>query len=208
MSRLRSLTVSFDSTLERYARVDRQGVVYIHRVADGEEICRLPGMGEGEAAAWFSPNGRFLALRSLDARFEVWDLVGSRPVVVIEEVSAVAGNDFSPDSSRLALGRTDGSILVYELPAGRELKGLKGVPTPACPAFHPNGRQLAVSCSTGVQIYDLMTGHLVGDLPEPTGASCIAWHPDGKTLAVGGVRSGRSHLGRRCSQADCPIGGS
>ena len=96
-------------------------------------------------------------------------------MVVIEEVSA-GGNDFSPDSSRLALGRTDGSILVYELPAGRELKGLKGVPTPACPAFHPNGRQLAVSCSTGVQIYDLMTGHLVGGLAGADGGElhCLA----------------------------------
>ena len=57
-----SLSVNFDSTLERYARVDRQGVVHIHRVADEAEICRLPGMGPGEAWTWFSPDGQFLAL--------------------------------------------------------------------------------------------------------------------------------------------------
>jgi serine/threonine protein kinase/WD40 repeat protein len=181
-----SLTVNFDRTLERYARVDRQGVVHIQRVADNDEICRLPGMGPGEAGAWFSPNGRFLALRSADARFKVWDLAGSRPVVVVEEVSGTSGNDFSPDSSRLALGRKDGSIRLYELPAGRQLKQLKGIPTPGWPAFHPSGRQLALSCATGVQVYDLNTGNILAELPQPAGADCLAWHPDGKTLAVDG----------------------
>ena len=46
--------------------MDRQGVVHIHRVADDAEICRLPGMGPGEAWAWFSPDGQFLALVRAD----------------------------------------------------------------------------------------------------------------------------------------------
>ena len=66
--------VDFDSTLERYARVDRQGVVHIHRAADDAEICRLPGMGPGEAWAWFSPDGQFLALSPAAGGFKVWNL--------------------------------------------------------------------------------------------------------------------------------------
>ena len=134
-----SFSVDFDSTLERYARVDRQGVVHIHRVADDAEICRLPGMGPGEAWAWFSPDGQFLALQRLDSRFKVWKLAGPEPVVVVEDVSAPGGAAFSPDSRRLAIGHADGSIRLYELPSGRQLKQLEGVPRARWMAFHPDG---------------------------------------------------------------------
>jgi len=180
------LTLAFDPTLERYARVDRQGIVHIHRVADDDEICRLPGLGPGEAWAWFSPDGRLLALVRLDHRFKVWNLTGLEPVVVVEEMRAPGGAAFSPDSSQLAIGHADGSIRVIELPSGRQLKQLEGLPRRFWPAFHPEGRQLAVSCATGVQVLDLETGRILADLPQSAGAGHVAWHPDGKTLAVDG----------------------
>jgi WD40 repeat protein/tetratricopeptide (TPR) repeat protein len=180
-----SLTFDFDSKLERYARVDRQGVVSIRRVADDAEICRLPGMGPGEASPWFSPDGQFLALTRPDRRFKVWKLAGPKPVAVVEELSAW-GAAFSPDSMRLAVGHADGSIGLYELPSGRQLKQLDGGPRALMLAFHPEGRQLAVSCATGIQVYDVETGRILADLPQPTGAEGVAWHPNGKTLAEAG----------------------
>jgi serine/threonine protein kinase/WD40 repeat protein len=181
-----SLSVGFDGTLKRYARVDRQGVVHIHQVGGDTEICRLPGMGPGQAWAWFSPDGQFLALAHQDDRIKVWKLAGSEAVVLVEELSAPGGVAFSPDSRRLAIGHADGSLRLYELPSGRQLKQLEGVPRHRGLAFHPEGRQLAVCCATGVQIYDLETGRIFADLPQPPGADCVAWHPGGKTLAVNG----------------------
>jgi len=177
-------SVNFDSTLERYARVDRQGVVHIHRGADDAEICRFPGIGPGEAWAWFSPDGQFLGLHNLGRRVKVWKLAGPEPVVVAEELSAPGGAAFSPDSRRLATGHADGSIRVYELPSGRRLKQLEGVPRHGGMVFHPEGRQLAVSCATGIQVYDLETGRILADLRQPAKTSGFAWHPDGKTLAA------------------------
>jgi serine/threonine protein kinase/WD40 repeat protein len=177
----------FDSTLERYARVDTQGVVHIHRVADGAEICRLPGTGPGEASAWFSHDGQFLALQRTGLRLKVWKLAGPEPVVVVEEVNAPGGAAFSPDSRQLAIGHTDGSIRLCELPSGHQLKQLEGVPCARWMVFDPKGQQLAVVCANGVKVYDLETGRVFADLPQPPGTNCPAWHPDGKTLAVAGA---------------------
>jgi serine/threonine protein kinase/WD40 repeat protein len=179
--------VDFDSTLERYARADRQGVVSIRRVADDAEICCLQGMGPGEVWPWFSPDGQFLGL-SRGYRIKVWKLASPEPVVVVEELSALGGAAFSPDSKRLAIGHADGSLRLYELPSGRQLKQLEGVPRARARwfAFHPEGRQLAFICATGIQVYDLETGRILADLPQPPGAENVSWHPDGKTLAVVG----------------------
>jgi eukaryotic-like serine/threonine-protein kinase len=177
-------SVNFDSTLERYARVDRQSVVHIQRAADDAEIYRFPGMGTGEAWASFSRDGRFLALARADSRFKVWNLAGSEPVVVFDESSVPGGFAFSPDSMRLAIGHADGSIRLYELPSGRERKRLESAPRRGAMAFRPDGRQLATSCATGIQVYDLETGRKLEDLPQPAVANSFAWHPGGKTLAV------------------------
>jgi eukaryotic-like serine/threonine-protein kinase len=177
-------SVSFDNTLERYARVDRQGVVHIQRGADDAEISLFPGMGPLEAWTRFSPDGHFLALASVDNQFEVWNLAGSKPVVVVERLRAPGGAGFSPDSRRLAVGGADGFVRLYELPSGRQVKQLEAAPSHGRMAFHPEGRQLAVSCATGIRVYDLETGRTVADLRQPSETSSIAWHPDGKTLAA------------------------
>ena len=85
--------VDFDPTLERYARVDRQGVVTLHRVADASEIVHFEDLGPAEALARleFSPDGQFLALARYDHRFQVWKLAGPEPVVLMpEQLSTMA----------------------------------------------------------------------------------------------------------------------
>ena len=81
----------------------------IHRVADDAEICRLPGMGPGEAWAWFSPDGQFLALQRSGPRFKVWNLAGPEPVVVVEEMSAPGGSGLQ-SGQQAACHRTCGRL--------------------------------------------------------------------------------------------------
>jgi serine/threonine protein kinase/WD40 repeat protein len=186
-----SMTVGFDSSLERYARVDRQGVVHIHRVSDGSAIWRLEGFGPGdfgggETYPHFSPDGRFLLLtRGREVkRVKLWTFAGPEPAVIPLEPAACAGAALSPDSREIALAQADGSIRLHDLPSGRERKRLKGAPNPPWLAYHPQARQLASSHAAGVQIIDLETGNVLADLPELAGGHYIAWHPNGKTLAV------------------------
>ena len=177
-------SVNFDSTLERYVRVDRQGVVHIQRAANDAEIRTLPGMGPGEAAAVFGRDCQFLALAHASTRFKVWNLAGHEPVVVLEGSSAPGGAIFTPRGDQFAIGHADGSIRLYELPSGRQVKQLDGVASHGRLAFDPKARQLAVSCASGVKVYDLETATILADLRHPAETNSVAWHPDGRTLAA------------------------
>jgi serine/threonine protein kinase/WD40 repeat protein/tetratricopeptide (TPR) repeat protein len=180
-------SVDFAGTLERYARVDRQGAVSVRRVADDIEIYRLPGMGSGESWPMFSPDGQFL-VQSRGNLFQLWKLAGQKPVLIVERPMGTFA--FSPDSRQFAQALPDGSLCMYDLPSGRQTKQLQADPGPHRLAFHPKDQQLAISYANCVQIRDLETGRLVAELAQPAVADCLAWRPDGKTLAVaGGDRS-------------------
>ena len=179
-----SVTLDFDGTLERYARVNRQGVVSIRRVANDAEIYCLAGIGPGESGTTFSADGQFLIHwrgHVVPRPFQVWSLAGKEPVMLLEVTTDTIA--FSPDCSQMAQAMPDGSLRLYDLPSGREIKQLEAGPRVWMLAFHPKKSQLAVSCATGVQIRDLDTGKVLTDLAQP-GAMHLVWHPDGKTLAV------------------------
>ena len=176
--------VDFDGKLEQYARSDAQGSVSICRVADNEEVARLPPTG-AQTSTRFSRDGKYLAVGSWGGRLTLWKLGGPEPVRE-KQFDDAHGFDFSSDSRQCAIGRVDGPIRLVDLASGqppRELpKGTRG----AHLAFHPEGRQLAVSCGTSVEIRDLDTGKVGADLKHQVTTDNLVWHPDGKTLAVCG----------------------
>ncbi|HVS36373.1 MAG TPA: serine/threonine-protein kinase, partial [Gemmataceae bacterium] len=171
--------LAFDGALERYARLDQQGIVSIRRVADDAELWSLPGMGP-DAASNLSPDGQFFALHHPDNRFQVWKLAGKEPVELLNGTGIFA---FSPDSRQCASSRADGSLWLYELPSGRLVKQLALGVQASSLAFHPRDEQLALSCEKGVQVRDLRTGDILAEFPC-NNAEQLAWHPDGETLAV------------------------
>jgi serine/threonine protein kinase/WD40 repeat protein len=182
-----SFNVVFAGTLERYARVDRQGAVSVRRVADDTEICHLGGIGPGESWVGLSPDGNYLT-HGRAFQFELWNLAGPEPVRLLEGPMAAFG--FSPDGRQCARALPDGSLFLYDLPSGREVRPLGARPGAiGALAFHPEGRQLAIGHAVGVEIRDLETGNVVAELAQrvqPHGGDCLAWHPDGKSLAVVG----------------------
>jgi serine/threonine protein kinase/WD40 repeat protein len=192
--------IDFDPGLQRYACADLQGTMYVRRVGDGAEICRLPGPGPGESIPVFSPDGRLLAVTHPGlARVQVWKLPGHETAKVSKTSEALPGNkpakildkvwewdlSFSPDSRQVAFQHPDLSIVVFDLATAKRVQRFGSVDGAGRPVFNPKGRQLAFCSQGAVQVHDLQTGKVLWKQPHSGSAAGLEWHPDGKTLAVG-----------------------
>jgi eukaryotic-like serine/threonine-protein kinase len=200
-------TVDFDLRHQRYARADLKGTVYVRRVGDGAEICRLPAPGPGASKPLFSPDGRLLAVMHPElARVQVWRLPGKEASEVSKTSEVLPGKkpvldeawrpwdfSFSPDSRQVAFQHhPDLSIGVFDLATAKRVQRLApgGGAEFICIAFNPKGRQLALINQGAAQVRDLQNGKVLWQQPLSALGTFLEWHPDGKTLAVGETTTG------------------
>jgi serine/threonine protein kinase/WD40 repeat protein/Tfp pilus assembly protein PilF len=173
--------VDFDGKLQRYARVDREGVISVRRVADDAELCRLSGL-RGMGSVLLSSNGEFLMQES-GHQLRLWKLTGPEPTLLLQAQNCTAWR-FSPDSRQFGVGSADGRVSLYALPSGQQTGSLEVSAPPGSLAFHPRHRQLAIAFHTGVQIRDLDTNKLLAEFSQERDPwPFVAWHPNGKMLA-------------------------
>jgi len=149
---------AFDPTLQFYVvhstAVDQPepdavnpGHLSVRRVADDQEVARLPGFGVRAVATRFSPDGRYLAVHYERGHRHnyVWDVGRREAILKVSQGDCESFPAFSPDSRLLALARPDHSIRVYELPSGATWKDLPPGPPVHLVQFHPDGRRLTVA---------------------------------------------------------------
>jgi serine/threonine protein kinase/WD40 repeat protein len=187
-------TPGFDADLGRYARSDSEGTISVRRVADDQELARLPSPGSARGAV-FSPDGHLLAavywrqIPDSSTNFRLWDW--RRGKVVFQPSFPVHSVTFSPDGRHFALGQSDGTVTLHDSAGGKEVGGWSGGLGSPWLAFHPDGRQLAIAGdhSRKIQIHDPTTGKLLRRMEAGADlAGRIAWHPAGSLIAVGGRR--------------------
>jgi WD40 repeat protein len=186
---------AFDRACRHYAVGDDdenggQKWISVRRVADHEEVARLPGPGVYAHTVEFSADGRYLSAvyhRPVNWRHKqlwVWDLRRGEPVLKLAHAN---GSDFSPDGRRLAVNVEDGSARVYDLPSGKERARLSRDLRGDWLGFDPDGRRLAVvhESRPEVAIVNVDGGQVLATLRHPGGAYRVAWRGDGRLLAAG-----------------------
>jgi WD40 repeat protein/tetratricopeptide (TPR) repeat protein len=174
-----------DPTFERYAFQHDDGTVFICRMSDAAELMRFPGLPPARynTLAAFSPDGRYLAMNSVDHNvLKVWDLTKQRLVLSDEKLagSGVVNWSFHPDGHELALVHTDNSVVFYELPSGRPLERRSDYPVSSgLLAYSTDGSRLAVTAKDGrtVQVVSRVDGRVLATLPHPRNANHFVWHP-------------------------------
>jgi serine/threonine protein kinase/WD40 repeat protein len=180
------------TSYERYARVDKEGVVSIRTIPDNREVQRFqssPVTLQSTVARtlWFSPDDRFFAKLEENHKFRVWRLDDARPVLQNEPTNCFA-IAFAPDSRRVVVSQRDW-ILCFDLTTGREQNRWQSLGLPYSLTFSPDGMKVAVGYtkSNSVSIYDAQDGRELANVAVGSSAQeMTAWHPDGKHLAVGG----------------------
>jgi eukaryotic-like serine/threonine-protein kinase len=185
----RGVRLAFDANLERYARLDWDGVVSVRRVADDHEVRRLPSPGPVPDCfvLAFSPDGRHLAVSyrlGSNRPLMVWRLDRGEPVFTIDGPALVNTARFTPDGLRIAVTHTDGSLVFHDLASG--LAGACwDVGKAGDLAFSPDGLKLAMSFASPakIKICAVSSGKVVREITPPAGCKLV-WDPDGSTLAA------------------------
>ncbi len=138
----------------------------------------------------FSPDGQFLASKSIGGRLELWDAASRTLADVIQAgQSFQAPACFSPDGRRIASVGADRRVQLWDVKTGDPSTSLKGhLKAVLGLAFHPGGLILASSDAGGtIFLWDIAARKPVAQCQGHQGkAWSVAFSPDGRTLASGG----------------------
>lgn len=126
-----SLTWSADAALLAAAGDD--GVVYIWRLANGEEVLTINAQADGATVVRWSPDGTLLATGGEDATVVLWNATSGGLYLELRDLGGpVTSLTWSPDSTMIAAATppqgdgTDTPVRVWQAQTGEVLHTFSG----------------------------------------------------------------------------------
>jgi RNA polymerase sigma factor (sigma-70 family) len=181
---VQTLAVAPDgATVAATVRADKEDALRMWDTASGAEQPRLESSRSPFVYELiFSPNGKLLGARSVDAKLRLWDLSTRKQVRTISDFGRQLS--FSTDAAQVAsivMEGREGVVKIWSV-EGREravLPKIEGM-WYDCLRFSPDNKILAVG-GRDVLLFDVASRKLLQSLS--TWGISIAFAPDGKTLA-------------------------
>lgn len=192
--RTNCVALTCDTLGQRYAMLDRTGVVTVRDIADNHESHRFDtGAAHVDVftSLTFSPDGRFLAKAGDGQQPLLWSLE-SGEAILREVPEGAFAPTFSADRRFVALASWE-DVYFFDLATGREVKHWKTAGHVHSLQFHPKDNRIAVGYKDwpGVSVYDTVDGREIAQLDVGVGwRMLVSWHPDGRQLAVGSTALG------------------
>ncbi|MFI6825763.1 amidohydrolase family protein [Kribbella sp. NPDC050241] len=160
------------------------------KVPDLESTARRPVLGIACPTA--SPDGEWIAFRSLNALWLAATSGHGQPRQLVADGYFNSDPDFSPDGSKLLYaGDRDGTadLWLHDLKTGADskLSSLPGAQT--APRFSPDGKQVAYQDQDGIAwVLDLSSGQVRQLTPTLFQPGRVGWSRDGTTIVLAAVR--------------------
>lgn len=178
--------VDVDAAWSVYARTAGDGSWTVRRLADDAELAAGPAAAApASTVPSLSPDGRFLALRSL-MRSELWSVADGPPRRLVDLPFGYS-LQFRPDSRLFAASQSGGRVQIYDLPTGDRIAEFRTAATrEVVVAMHPTEPWVATCSyySREVVVYDWRAGVERWRAEMPASTFAAAWSPDGRWLAV------------------------
>ncbi len=197
IARTNCFALACDPVGQRYAVLDYQGVLTVHRMENNQELHRFETGPVVADRYWsytsvaFSPDGRYLAKMGDERRPELWLLESGEPMLRDAPIG-LSEPTFSANRRWVALAGYR-EVLCFDLVTGRESLRWGTADRVHTLQFHPTDTRIAVGYKDQpwVSVYDATDGREITQLEVGTGKRMVVnWHPDGRHLAVGSTARG------------------
>lgn len=166
----------------------------LHVLGPGDKSnSQRPGHTAKVTAVAFSPDGTMLASGSADRTIRLWNVATGRPVgPPLLDSARIESVAFDPRDARVLAAANDyGDIRLWDTSTGKPLGPTvaSGLQALFSVAFNRDGTMLAAGGDTGVRMWRVAGGKLVGAAEEMWGHTNTVWSvafsPDGALLASG-----------------------
>lgn len=191
------------------ASTDGEKAVNLWDVASGQIIkqfrrnwirAKLLGGTLGSSLA-FTPDGRFLAFRSLPVA--LWDVSSGKEARTFggeyKSLTVAMFLGFTPDGRSLVEAEASGKVTIWDVPSGKAARCLVDPPERTgvtsgldCAALNPDGSLLAVATyacgeepKKRITLWDIAAGRTEGTITGIDHCGALAFSRDGQWLAVG-----------------------
>ncbi|MBX3743919.1 MAG: protein kinase [Verrucomicrobiae bacterium] len=157
--------VRFDPRGGGVLGVCRPGGAYLWDVAGGSVRREFPATELGESMAEFSPDGRYLVLRTGLHDFAAFETDTGDPVIgPVTGNSVIRSLAFSEAGEALLVATYDGRIEAFEVGSGRRLEGSWQLPEPVAVArFRPGGAGILAGGAGRIALWDHADGASGGE---------------------------------------------
>lgn len=180
------LFTSWSPSGDRLVSATEQAVQLFDPIT-GAEVASVETRVGAKAQPRFSPDGKVLALPSLDGPIHLLDRNGRAQRTLLGHTQEVSSVAWSPDGRFLGSGSWDATVRIWDVTTGEVQRVFGGVPIGAIRlAWSPDGKTLGAyaAMKDGVHLFDVRPSE--SRLLTTAGpVTALAWQSGGTLLAAG-----------------------